>query len=285
MSVNSVLIFGANGMLGRYVTTVLTQSDYQVHPVTRHDLDIGLTDIKEWLDLIATWCRNYSIQAIINCAGITNKRDVSDDTMFKVNTIFPLLVSRWCSLQHIRFYHITTDCVYTGSKGQYTIDDKHDSLDVYGLSKSMGEPTNQKQDDWTCVIRTSIIGECFRAGSLLEWAKLNRGMNVLGFSNHYWSGVTCLRLAQELVTILNKNFAPGLVVWVSSHQDKNYIDKYSLLQEFNRVYQLDLKITAKDTENKCDRSLIGRDLGSIVEQIEELYQFGREYSKELHLVD
>ena len=49
--------------------------------------------------------------------------------------------------------HPTTDCVYTGLKGDYDENDSYDVCDVYGMSKALGESNN------CTVIRTSIIGE------------------------------------------------------------------------------------------------------------------------------
>ena len=45
------------------------------------------------------------------------------------------------------------NCVYTGKDGNYTEYSDHDATDIYGISKSLGEP-----EDAT-TIRTSIIGE------------------------------------------------------------------------------------------------------------------------------
>ena len=66
--------------------------------------------------------------------------------------------------------HITTDCVFSGQGGKYNEDAKHDEMDVYGRTKSLGEPEN------CSVLRTSIIGEEFNRKSrcLLEWVKSSK---------------------------------------------------------------------------------------------------------------
>ena len=48
----------------------------------------------------------------------------------------------WLQLQikpALKVIQIATDCVFDGLKGNYTEDDKHNAIDVYGKTKSLGE--------------------------------------------------------------------------------------------------------------------------------------------------
>ena len=73
----------------------------------------------------------------------------------------------------MKLIHITTDCVFTGLTGFYTETSTHDSLDIYGKTKSLGEPEK------ATVIRTSIIGEeLYNKKSLLEWVKTNKNNRI-----------------------------------------------------------------------------------------------------------
>jgi dTDP-4-dehydrorhamnose reductase len=42
-----------------------------------------------------------------------------------------------------KIFQIATDCVFSGSKGNYNEKNLHDAFDVYGKSKSLGEINNK----------------------------------------------------------------------------------------------------------------------------------------------
>ena len=65
-----------------------------------------------------------------------------------------------------KFIHYSTDCVFSGARGNYTEDDTPDAVDVYGLSKYLGEVVGAG----ALTLRTSIIGhELSSSRSLLNW--------------------------------------------------------------------------------------------------------------------
>jgi len=80
-----------------------------------------------------------------------------------------------------RFIEISTDCVFTGDKGNYTESDQSDAKDIYGVTKLLGEVTDNLN---ALTIRTSIIGhESGRAASLIDWflsTSGQLGMNLFG---------------------------------------------------------------------------------------------------------
>lgn len=53
-----------------------------------------------------------------------------------------------------KLIHVSTDCVFSGKKGNYNESDFRDADDIYGRSKALGEIINDKD----LTIRTSIIG-------------------------------------------------------------------------------------------------------------------------------
>lgn len=185
---------------------------------------------------------------IINCIGIINKLVENEGVIstIKVNSIFPNLLERLCDIRQFRFIHISTDCVYKGDKGHYSESDLHDATDIYGKTKSLGEPMD------CTVIRTSIIGEekSNYKRSLLEWVKSNAGKTIDGYINHKWNGVTCLRLAQGIAGIIEeKKYWKGV-----KHVFGNTVNKYELCCMINDIYKLNIQIKMKDTD-LCDRTL------------------------------
>jgi dTDP-4-dehydrorhamnose reductase len=121
-------------------------------------------------------------------------------TYISTNTIFPHKLAEFSKNNGNKMIHITTDCVFSGKKGNYTETDKHDAEDIYGISKSLGEPID------ICIIRTSIIGEEFTGKkSLIEWIKSCKNGRIEGYGKFYWNGITCLELAKIILNIIKTN--------------------------------------------------------------------------------
>lgn len=187
---------------------------------------------------------------IVNCIGIiTQKIDVfNDDTsmVITVNSLFPHIVAEYCRPKQIKFIHITTDCVFSGKEGNYSELHAHDSTELYGMSKSLGEPIS------ATVIRTSIIGEEINTNySLLSWL-LSQNIIANGYTNHFWNGVTCLELAKIIHSMIQRNkFWIGVRHIFSGEQ----VSKYELLKIIANVYHKDIEILPKKVCGTCDRTL------------------------------
>jgi dTDP-4-dehydrorhamnose reductase len=78
---------------------------------------------------------------IVNCIGLTpRKYDTKDvDLYTRINTLLPQLLATWAQENNAKLIHFSTDCVFSGKKGNYTEADRPDAEDVYGLSKARGE--------------------------------------------------------------------------------------------------------------------------------------------------
>lgn len=260
-----VLVLGMNGMLGRYVYDYFSTC-YEVVGTTRRELDASVIT----RELLSSNIREDDV--IINCVGLIKQRSgVRRLDFIAVNSFFPLLLQDVCAEKKAKLIHITTDCVFSGLAGDYNETSVHDAADIYGRSKSLGEP-----EDAT-VVRTSIIGEEASGFlSLLEWVKSNRGKKVLGFTNHSWNGITCLEFAKVCDRIIKENlFWPG-VKHVFSPTSFN---KQELVQMISDVYGLGLEITPHETEVKCDNTLssiredVSIEIPELKEQLKEMKNF------------
>ena len=151
MSKYTLIILGANGMLGKYIVNYFELHDeFLVIKITRNILDAATIKYNGLIKILDP----YQNAIVINCIGkIPQREDNNPKSYLQINSIFPHLLSQCCRETNNKLIHITTDCVYTGSKGNYNENDEHDETNMYGLSKSLGEPDN------TTIIRTSIIGE------------------------------------------------------------------------------------------------------------------------------
>jgi len=193
--------------------------------------------------------RKFKKLHVINCAGVIKPRiaETGVAETIIINSVFPRLLADTCEALNIPLIHITTDCVFSGKQGFYKEDYIHDPTDIYGKSKSLGEPEN------CSVIRTSIIGEePENKRSLLEWVKSQKNRSCKGFSNHLWNGVTCLQLAKVICQIIKENSFWSGCFHVYSPTDVN---KYELLGMINEIYELDINIEETKAAEYCNRIL------------------------------
>lgn len=239
-----VFVLGYTGMLGRYVCTYLKSMNYNVIGLSRTELDASKVSNVEDLSFLNL----NTADVIINCMGIIKSRNNINKLEFiKVNSIFPYILANLCENVGCNLIHVTTDCVYDGLGGNYDEYCEHNVNDIYGITKSLGEPEN------VTVIRTSIIGEeIYQTRSLVEWVKLNKNKEIKGYTNHFWNGITCLQFIKVCENIVeNKNYWKG----VKHVFSPTNVTKYELVSMISDIYNLNIKIIPYETEIKCDRTL------------------------------
>ena len=194
---------------------------------------------------------------VINCIGTIKPCIKEEDTdsvanALMVNSLFPRYMADYCEKHNTRMIHITTDCVYSGSdivgkpENSY-----HDPQDVYGKSKSLGEPEN------CMIVRTSIIGpEKTNKRSLLEWVlSKSKGEDIYGFKNHIWNGVTTLELSRCLYDIIDADIPDNRFNKLYHIHNFYNMSKFKLLEMINDVYELGLNIKESRTEEPCYRTM------------------------------
>jgi len=257
-----IILFGSTGMLGNYMKKYLTQF-HEIVCVDRNTFDVESCD---WVKLDGIV---QSGELIINCAGAIPQQKCDIRKYIALNSLFPHKVNEIAKEYGIPFIHITTDCVFLGKDGNYDETSKHDSEDIYGISKSLGE------DNTMCIIRTSIIGEEINhKNSLIEWVIKQKDGTIDGYENVFWNGVTCLQLAKIIETVINKNDYWQGVRHIFS---PNAVSKYELCQYINEIYELNITITKKQVDYKkmTLSSIYNMELNipDIKEQIKEQYVF------------
>lgn len=256
-----IVVLGATGMLGHAVAKHMLDS-YGVDsvwlssqkntgrklyenfgPVRQFSQDLGIGDVG--LSAIP-----IDADYVINCIGIIKPfiESVGIAQTLLINSVFPHLLAQYCSIHGIKLIHITTDCVYSGQKGHYREEDIHDATDVYGRSKSLGEPIEDAM-----VLRTSIIGrEIHKHASLVAWVQSNAGQVVSGYRNHLWNGITTKTYAECCRKIIDENWWQKGLFHIFS---PSYVTKCQLVQMISHVLDLNVKVTPVDAAIPCDRTL------------------------------
>lgn len=266
-----ILILGSSGMLGKYVASFLKSKYNNVFCTNRNDFEINInTNSKSISDILQKYNINEN-DIVINCIGLIKPQVDKYGTTLSiiVNSLFPNLLADECAKIKAKMIHITTDCVFSGKKGDYLETDVHDVSDTYGRTKSLGEPNN------CTVIRTSIIGEeVGQKRSLVEWIKSNSNKEINGFDDHFWNGLTCLQVAKVIDQIIKENN-----FWIGvRHIFSNKINKYELLNIVNQIYNLNIKVNKKTSGNYCDRSMSSKfsnnfNIPDLKKQIQEMKDF------------
>ena len=175
--------------------------------------------------------------AIINAIGVIKQLPRSKDVVktLTINSIFPHLVAEAAQKLNARFIEISTDCVFSGKKGNYTETDLPDAYDLYGKSKNLGEITGEN----CLTLRTSIIGrELLTANSLVDWFLSNRGKTVRGYANTIYSGFPTIVLAEIIADLLIKQPNLNGLYHISSEP----INKYDLLCLIRDAYKAEIEI-------------------------------------------
>lgn len=273
-TVKTVIVFGANGMLGRYIIKFFQEKKaINIIKITRNELnllEVTAEILKNYLDNIST---NNKINKclVINVAGIIPQTGNNNYIEYlQVNGVFPNLLSNYCISRKWKLIHSSTDCVFSGITGKYFEDSYTDGIGNYAISKIIGEPKN------CTIIRTSIIGEeKSNYRSLLEWLRKNTNKKVDGYSDHYWNGITCLQWCKIVDKIINEN-----LYWNGiRHFNSNTVSKYELLEYIKYVYNLNVEITDKVTGTKIDKTLLSNydnkiyNIPDIKTQLYELKEF------------
>ena len=131
---------------------------------------------------------------IINCIRCLVEESESNTTKaINYNSYFPNLLYDHYNNSQTKIIHLSTDCVFSGGRGNYNEDSIHDGLSNYAKTKSLGEINSEKD----IIIRTSYIGPTLKGKNeeLFDWFLLQNG-EIDGYCNAFWNGITTLELAK-----------------------------------------------------------------------------------------
>lgn len=217
---------------------------------------------------------------VINCIGLLIKDSAEKPAMaIYLNSFFPHYLSELGNIFNFKLIHLSTDCVFSGKKGNYSESDMPDGEDHYAKTKLLGEIINQRD----LTFRTSIIGpEINKNGTgLFHWFLSQTG-TVKGFTNVYWTGVSTLELAKVIDKAIDQDLA-SLYHLVPEEK----ISKYDLLKLIKEIWGKDIEIL-KSGEYQNDKSLINTrkdficNIPSYYEMLFELHEWMKDWNYEFY---
>jgi len=254
-----ILVLGASGMIGNTMLRVLSgNGDWRVHGTVRSKDDLSYfpaliaAKMLEGVDLLE---RDTGLQIlgqlrpeiVINCAGLTKHLPAGNNpaSAIAMNALLPHVLAETCDRVGSRLIHISTDCVFSGRRGNYSETDLADADDVYGRSKRLGEVELAGH----LTLRTSTIGhENHTKFGLLEWFLAQRACK--GYARAIFSGLPSVVFARIIRDIV----IPDAKLTGLYHVSAAPIGKYDLLQLIADIYnhRVDLAV---DQDFVIDRSL------------------------------
>jgi dTDP-4-dehydrorhamnose reductase len=260
-----ILVLGGNGMLGHKMFQRLRERFTETYCTIRgsiDDLPFRNIDVfhsghvlehRDLADLTALkrFFAEHRPRVVVNCVGIIKQRPAGKEAVPNIftNALLPHQLSEICRRLGARFIHFSTDCVFSGKRGNYCESDIADAVDLYGRTKSLGEVYSGN----ALTLRTSIIGrELAHFQSLLEWLLTQNHRRVSGYRHALFSGLTTIQLADVVGDLIEKR--PELCGLY--HVANQTISKFDLLCLLRDAYELDIEIQPDD-EFSCDRSLRG----------------------------
>ncbi len=257
-----ILILGGDGMLGHRLLKHLGEN----HEV-RATLRRGPSDYERYglfdggnsyygvevldRDKLGEVVADFRPEAVVNAVGIVKQRGTAKEAIpsLEVNSLLPHRLALLCKVAGARLIQVSTDCVFSGRKGNYTEEDVPDPEDLYGRTKLLGEVS----EPGSITLRTSIIGlELSRKTGLIEWFLAQKG-EIRGFTRAIYTGLTTAELSRVIELVLTEH--PDLSgVWQVASEP---INKYDLFVRFSEILgRKDVRISLDDVV-KIDRSLSG----------------------------
>jgi dTDP-4-dehydrorhamnose reductase len=268
-----IIILGSTGMLGHVVYLWLNNlNKYTIintsyrNKLVEDTIILNLRNEKVTKDLIL----NEKPDIIINCVGILIKgSSESPSNSIYINSYLPHFLAEQINPYGGKLINISTDCVFSGNKGNYKEDDLKDASDIYGLSKSLGEIN----DSVNLTLRTSIIGPELKNGEgLFHWF-MHQNKPISGYKSVIWNGVTTLELTKMINKAIDLN-----VTGIYNLSPFAGISKFDLLTSLKEIFnrQVDINPNYEIKKNKSlvdSRNVLKTDLSGYDAMLLELKDF------------
>ena len=255
-----VLVLGASGMLGNAMVRILSENNnlevfgsirskeikkYFSKKISKRLVECK--DVTNYNNLVNIF-NKVQPNIIINCISLGKEILAKSDPllMIPIYSLLPHQLAKVCKINNARLIHISTDGVFSGSKGRYIESDPFDVQDLYGVTKFIGEVNNP----YSISIRTSIIGhELHQKKGLLEWF-LSQKKSCKCFNGAIFSGFPTIVLAQ----IIRDFVIPRPDLSGIYHVASNPISKCKLLRLIADIYGKKIEVLS-DKNKFMDRSL------------------------------
>lgn len=245
------LVLGATGMAGHTISIYLKERGHDVTAFSTSPFSYCKNIIGDATDLASLKAiieeGNYDV--VINCIGILNQ--AAEDDKYNatfLNSLLPHFIVYVTKDMKTRLIHMSTDCVFSGKKGNYEEDAFQDGETFYDRSKALGEVVDAKN----LTFRNSIVGPDMNPNGigLFNWFMKQEGV-INGYTRAMWTGVTTLTLAKAM-----ERAAEDGVTGLYNLVNNTSISKFDLIGLFNKVCKAGNLTILPSEQVVLDKSLI-----------------------------
>lgn len=250
-----ILITGSNGQLAnRFITKY--QSKFDILALNRNQLDITNNRQVNKIKM------EFDPDIILNCAAFTNV-DEAEKNFTLANQINSDAIKNLLENFNGLFIYISTDYVFNGENGPYTIYDTVSPINKYGLSKLNGEILTARNSDNYIILRANVIFDINSRASFLSWV-LNsiKSQNEISVVNdQIGNPLSTVDLADFIFQSISNNYNGTFHVG-----SKDYKSRFEFAQLIAEIWRFDknliLPISTLELKNKVESYIAPRPLKS-----------------------
>ena len=234
-----LLLLGSTGQLGSQLSNLL-KDDYNLFSISHSDLDFNNFYLIE--DLIL----KKEPDIIINCMAMTDvdKCEENKREAYNVNGESIKHITRILKITESYFINISTDYVFSGSKGNYHETDIAEPVNYYGLSKLTGDIYAMSYDN-SLIVRTS--GVFLNKGfPIFVYNKLKSNEKIFTIPGFY-SPISAPYLAMAIKNVLPLNKTG--ILNISGERTS----RLNIANRIAEMYNLNKNIEEKDIEMRAKR--------------------------------
>jgi dTDP-4-dehydrorhamnose reductase len=233
-------------MAGHIAVDFFSKSkDYNVSSLQENDI----IDVKNNIIADINIIKKSAPDIVVNCIRwLVQESQQNTLKAILYNSYLPKFLEKSFRNKHTKIIHLSSDCIFSGNKGNYSEESDADGSSNYALTKFLGEINNEKD----LTIRTSYIGPNINESSeeLFHWFMMQNNL-VNGYSKVFWTGITTLELSKS-IDVLIKNNVSGIYHVVPKYK----ISKYDLLVLIKNIWKKNDVTIVPDSRISNDRSLI-----------------------------
>ena len=214
-----VLVTGANGFLGYYLTKKLLQKDFVVIATGKGESRLPFTNEKNFIYAIMDFTDPFAVHdvfekfqpdAVIHAGAMSKPDDceLNQWDCYLANAEGTLAVLLNADEYKSHFIFISTDFIFDGEKGMYRENDEPGPVNFYGKTKLEAEDAVKEYEyDWTIVRTVLVYGKPHSGrGNILSVVKekLEKGEEYKVFDDQVRTPTYVEDLAEGIVSIVEK---------------------------------------------------------------------------------
>jgi dTDP-4-dehydrorhamnose reductase len=258
----TILITGANGFVGYYLSQLLLQKGYRVIATGKGECRLpfkGENFIYQSFDFTSATevqkiFEEYKPAIVVHCGALSkpDECELNKENAYLTNVTGTIYLLNAANTYKNFFIFLSTDFVFSGEKGMYKEDDERKAVNYYGITKMLAEDEVEKYKwDWAIVRTVLVYGKPFlnRQNILTNVAAaLQRGEKLNVFNDQVRTPTYVEDLAVGILSILEKQ-----KTGIYHISGKDVLTPYQMAMAVAEYLNLDATLINKVEEKDLDQ--------------------------------